>query len=101
MRPLERPAAAPGPPVAQNRAEALQARLLALAGSAPPPREPEPDTGERNQGDGSAERARELIARELGGQLLSDERQEQVTAKDGTVATVWVNVRTGEMRPVA
>lgn len=87
--------------MAQDRAQALQARLLALAGSAPPPREPEPDTGERNQGDGSAERARELVTRELGGQLLSDERQQELVAKDGGVSTVWVNVRTGEIRPVA
>ena len=87
--------------MAQDRAQALQARLLALAGNAQPPREPEPDTGERNTGDGSAELAMALVAAQLGGTVLSDELRRDVTAKDGTTTTWWVDARTGEMRPVA
>lgn len=87
---METPAARPALPVAQSRAQALTERVLALAGNAPAPREPEPDTGERNTGDGSHEQAVHLATTILGASLERDLRQTEAG---------WVDRRTGELVP--
>lgn len=86
--------------MAPDRSQALQERLLALAGSAAGKvPEPEPDTGERNTGDGSHEQATHLVASILGGTVLRSLTHRDVEAKDKTVTRRWVDDRTGELVP--
>lgn len=76
--------------MAQDRAQALQARLLALAGNAKAP-EPEPTSYPAQElRDGSHEQARLLVQRELGATV---ERELRLTEAG------WMDARTGELVP--